>query len=52
VVISDMETVDLYGLDVQALHMVDAVVEGGDRGEIRRQLEPWEGEEGPMQWQW
>jgi RHS repeat-associated protein len=31
---------NLYGLSVQALHIVDAVVEGGDRGEIARHALP------------
>jgi len=39
-------------MNIQAQHLVDAIVDAGDRGEITRKLEPWVGEKGPMQWQW
>ena len=41
-----------HGMNIQAQHLVDAIVDAGDRGEITRKLEPWVGEKGPMQWQW
>jgi RHS repeat-associated protein len=40
-----------HNINVQPQHLVDEIVDAGDRGEIPRQLKPWEGEEGPMQWQ-
>jgi RHS repeat-associated protein len=37
-------------INVQTHHIIDAIVDAGDKYEIPRQREPWGGEKGPMRW--
>jgi RHS repeat-associated protein len=37
-------------INLQTHHIINAIVDAGDKNEIPRQLEPWGGEQGPMRW--
>ncbi len=39
-----------HDINVQTHHIVDAIVDAGDRHEISRQRKPWGAETGPMRW--